>query len=95
MTVPAASSDGGVDLATATLFGESASRAVVSVASSDTGKFLASAKKLGVPARKIGVTGGPAIRIAIEGGGVVIECSVGDAESRWSTGLSKWFGPKD
>jgi len=32
---------------------------------------------------------------AVDTAGVVIECSVGDAEFRWSTGLSKWFGPKD
>jgi phosphoribosylformylglycinamidine synthase len=97
VTVPAASSDGGVDLIAATLFGESASRAVVSVAPDATAALLEASKKWGIPARKIGVTGGPAIRIAVEdaGPGVVIECAVGDAESRWSTGLSKWFGPKD
>ncbi len=95
VTIPAATADGGIDLTVATLFGESASRAIVSVEPAHTGAVLAAAKKLGVPARTIGVTGGSSIRIAIEGAGVVIECSVGDAESRWSTGLSKWFGPKD
>ncbi|TAK17632.1 MAG: hypothetical protein EPO35_02680 [Acidobacteria bacterium] len=67
----------------------------MSVAPADTATLLAAAKKLGVAARKIGVTGGSSIKIAIEGAGVVIECPVTDAESRWSTGLSKWFGPKD
>jgi phosphoribosylformylglycinamidine synthase len=95
VTVPAASSDGGVDLVAATLFGESASRAVVSVAPGDTARLLEAAKALGVPARKIGVTGGSSIAIAIDGKGGVIEVPVSDAETRWSTGLSTWFGPKD
>jgi phosphoribosylformylglycinamidine synthase len=95
VTVPAAASDGGVDLIAATLFGESASRAVVSVAPGDTAAVLAAATTLGVPGKKIGVTGGSAIAIAIDGKGGVIEVSVADAEARWSSGLSKWFGPKD
>jgi len=92
VSVPAASTDGGVDLIAATLFGESASRAVVSVNPSDTAKVLEAARRLGVPAAKIGVTGGRTITIAIDGHGVVIECPVLDAEARWSNGLSKWFG---
>jgi len=60
-----------------------------------TAAFVEASNKKGVPARKIGVTGGSSIRIAVDRAGVVIECPVGDAESRWSTGLSKWFGPKN
>jgi phosphoribosylformylglycinamidine synthase len=95
VTIPVATSDGGVDLTAATLFGESASRAVVSVDPQATAALLEASKKKGVPAKKIGVTGGASIKIAIDQAGVVIECSVADAESRWSTGLSKWFGPKN
>ena len=92
VTVKAASSDGGVDLAAATLFGESASRAVVSVDPANTEKVLSAAARLQVPAGKIGVTGGGDITIAIAGHGVVVQCPVPEAEARWSMGLSKWFG---
>jgi phosphoribosylformylglycinamidine synthase II len=92
VTVPAAAADGGVDLVAATLFGESASRAVISADPADTAKVLEAARRLGVPAAKVGVTGGRDIRIAIADHGVVVECSVLDAEARWSNGLAKWFG---
>ncbi|MEI6246493.1 MAG: AIR synthase-related protein, partial [Acidobacteriota bacterium] len=92
VTVPMASSDGGVDPVAATLFGESASRVVVSVDPAHTASVLAAAARLGVPAMKIGVTGGRDITVAIAGHGVVIQCPVLDAEARWSQGLSKWFG---
>jgi phosphoribosylformylglycinamidine (FGAM) synthase-like enzyme len=92
VTVPPAASDGGVDLVAATLFGESASRAVVSADPADTAHVLAAARRLGVPAAKIGVTGGREISMAIAGQGVAVQCSVLEAEARWSNGLSKWFG---
>jgi len=92
VTVPVASNDGGVDLIAATLFGESASRAVVSVDPANTAKVLEAARRLGVPAVAIGVTGGHDLAISIAGHGVVIQCAVRDAEDRWSRGLSKWFG---
>ena len=92
VTVPPASGDGGVDVVAATVFGESASRAVVSVDPGESAKVMDAARRLGVPATKIGVTGGREIIIAVAGHGVVIQCPVVEAESRWSTGLSKWFG---
>lgn len=92
VTVNAASNDGGVDLVAATLFGESASRVVVSVDPANTENVLSAAARLQVPAVKIGVTGGGDISIAIAGHGVVIQCPVSQAEARWSMGLSKWFG---
>ncbi len=48
----------------AALFGESASRAVVSCRQSDRGELLSLAERSGVPARMIGETGGDRIRIA-------------------------------
>src|SRR5690606_40579746 len=60
--VPVAATDGGVDATTATLFGESASRVVVSVAPDRTAAVLAAAHAAGVPAARIGTTGGGARR---------------------------------
>ncbi|MCC6647688.1 MAG: phosphoribosylformylglycinamidine synthase subunit PurL [Polyangiaceae bacterium] len=84
--VPAAS-DGDVDLVAATLFGESASRAVVSVVPENGEAVLARAATAGVPARRIGRTGGDAIRIAVAGQAVV-DCRVSEAEARWADALS-------
>ncbi len=89
--LPPAAGDGGVDRVAATLFGESASRAVVTTRPSDTAGVLAAAAKHGVPASVIGRTGGDRITIAIAGYGNVIECPVQDAERRWNAGLSQWF----
>jgi phosphoribosylformylglycinamidine synthase len=93
--VPPASSDGGVSLEAATLFGESASRVILSVNPSHTDTVMARARAVGVPAARIGVTGGPAIRITIDGlGGApapAIDCPLDDAEARWGTGLSRWM----
>jgi phosphoribosylformylglycinamidine synthase len=91
VTVPAAAGDGGVDAATAALFGESASRAIVTVAPGHTAEVLAAAERLGVPAKKIGVTGGDAIKIAIDGSPAAIVCPVADAESVWAGALGTWF----
>jgi phosphoribosylformylglycinamidine (FGAM) synthase-like enzyme len=88
--VSSADSDGGVDRIAATLFGESASRVLVSVAASQVDTVLAAAAKAGVPARRIGRTGGANLRIAIDGA-VVIDCSVDEAETRWTMGLTRWL----
>jgi phosphoribosylformylglycinamidine synthase len=88
--VPAAASDGGVDRLAATLFGESATRVLVSVAPERTAEVLAQAKAAGVPAARIGRTGGTAIRIAVDGR-VAIECAASDAEARWSSSLADWL----
>jgi phosphoribosylformylglycinamidine synthase subunit PurL len=75
----------------ATLFGESASRAVVSAASQDIDVLLRKAAGLRVPARVIGRTGGTRIRVLIDGEKSV-EMSVEDAESAWSAALERHAG---
>ena len=82
-----ASSDGGVDLLAATLFGESASRAIVSAAAEDVDAVLDLALAAGVPAQRIGRTGGAVIRIVVDGA-PALECSVAEAEARWSGALA-------
>ena len=90
VTIPAAASDGGVDLNSATLFGESASRVIIAVEPGKTAAVLAAAKTAGVPAARIGQTGGARIRIAI-GDHEAIDVSVSDAEARWTTALANWL----
>ena len=88
VSIGAAASDGGIDRLTATLFGESASRAIVSVTPEHTGAVLAAAAAAGVTAARIGTTGGDAIRIAVDGT-VVVDVPVAVAELRWSTSLPR------
>jgi phosphoribosylformylglycinamidine synthase II len=90
VSVPRAASDGGVDAMAATLFGESASRVIVSVDSDRLEAVLSAARAAGVPAEKIGETGGAMIRIAVDDT-VAIECAVLEAEARWSSGLENWM----
>jgi phosphoribosylformylglycinamidine synthase len=90
VAVASAGSDGGVDRLAATLFGESASRVVVSVASVQLEAVLGAARQAGVPAARIGRTGGSAIRMVVDGQ-VAIECAVAEAEARWSSGLARWL----
>jgi phosphoribosylformylglycinamidine synthase len=74
----------------AALFGESASRAVVSVRPADLDALLGLAAELDLPAAHIGQTGGSQIRIAVAGTSA-IECSVTDAEQAWSSALGRYF----
>jgi len=76
--------------APATLFGESASRAVVSATSENLQKLLQLAAGLGVPARSIGRTGGSRMAIAIDGR-TAIDCPVAEAEEVWSDALGRYF----
>ncbi len=93
VSVPAAASDGGVSREVATLFGETASRVIVSVDPTRTDAVLAGAAEAGLPAAKIGQTGGRWLTVAIEGT-TAIECPLADAEARWTTGVSQWLdGP--
>ena len=85
--VPSAASDGGVDRLAATLFGESASRVLVSVETVRTAQVIEAARKAGVPAAVIGRTGGPAIRITVDQG-AAIDSPVAVAEQRWVSSLS-------
>ena len=61
VTLEPAASDGGVDLVAATLFGESASRVIVSASPDQAQAVIGAAKSAGLAA-KIGRTGGPAIQ---------------------------------
>ena len=77
-------------VAEATLFGESATRVVVSVGGDQVDALLARAREAGVPARTIGTTGGDRIRLRIEGQ-VAIDVGVAEAELAWQTGLEQYF----
>jgi len=74
----------------ATLFGESASRVIVSVSSSGVSNILARAAAAGVPAASIGTVGGSRIRIAI-GGRDVLDEPLAESEQTWSTGVERFF----
>jgi phosphoribosylformylglycinamidine synthase len=70
----------------AALFGESASRVVVSVRPDDVTVVLERAAATEVPARVIGQTGGNLLRMAV-GGQVVTDLQVDEAERIWSTAI--------
>jgi phosphoribosylformylglycinamidine synthase len=74
----------------ATLFGESASRAVISTSGDRAATLLALAAAAGVPAAQIGLVGGDRIRIAVDSRRVVDE-SLADAERIWSSALGDYF----
>ena len=74
----------------ATLFGESASRVVVSVAPDRVDDVLSRAAASGVPARIIGRTGGTALRVEVAGK-TAIDVTVEEAERVWSTAIDKHF----
>jgi phosphoribosylformylglycinamidine synthase len=95
--VGAEASIGGVQVArapaanvAAALFGESASRIVISVVPEDVTRVLERAAGAGVPAAVIGQTGGSQLRIAV-GGAIVIDQSVDDAERLWSGAIERHF----
>jgi phosphoribosylformylglycinamidine synthase II len=74
----------------ATLFGESASRVVVSADPGRADELVRAASVAGVPARPIGVVGGDRIRVAIDGR-VTIDESLSEAERIWSTAIADYF----
>ena len=74
----------------ATLFSESASRVVVSVAREHVGALLDRATARAVPARDIGITGTGRINVSINGQRV-IDIAVSEAESIWDSALGKYF----
>jgi phosphoribosylformylglycinamidine synthase len=84
-----AARDASVNLAAA-LFGESASRIVVSVAPDAVTAVLKRAAQAGVPARVVGRTGGDRIKAAC-GGAIVIDVSLTEAERTWSTAIEQYF----
>jgi phosphoribosylformylglycinamidine synthase len=81
--------DAGLNRAAA-LFGESASRVVVSVAPDRVADVLSRAAASGVPARIIGRTGGTALRVEVAGK-TAIDVTVEEAERVWSTAIDKHF----
>jgi phosphoribosylformylglycinamidine synthase subunit PurL len=72
------------------LFGESASRAVVTVRPSDRAALMQFATELGVSAKLIGKTGGSrlVLRIAAE---TAIDVAVDEAEREWSSAIARYF----
>jgi phosphoribosylformylglycinamidine synthase len=89
--LPASPAGHPFDPAIATLFGESATRAVVTVLPEDRAAVLTMAREAGVPAQVIGRTGGDRIRIAVAGA-EAIECTIAEAERVWSSSLEQRFG---
>jgi phosphoribosylformylglycinamidine synthase len=76
----------------AALFGESASRAIVSTTAGGAATLLALARAAGVPAVQIGTVGGDRLRIGVDGRAVIDE-PLGEAERIWSSALDQYFGP--
>jgi phosphoribosylformylglycinamidine synthase subunit PurL len=74
----------------ATLFGESASRVVVSVSPDRVDQLLAMAAAANLPAARIGVVGGDRIRLSVEGVRVLDE-PLAAAEMIWSTAIEEHF----
>jgi len=73
-----------------TLFGETASRVVASVAESETAELLSRAGDAGVPARVVGRTGGGRFRLSVDGASA-IDCSLAEIEHVWAHGLTRYF----
>jgi phosphoribosylformylglycinamidine synthase len=74
----------------ATLFGESASRAIVTTTPGELRAVLQRAAAAGVPARPVGRTGGSRLQIAIDGRSA-IDTSLAEAEAGWAAGLERYF----
>ena len=87
VNVPRAADLGALSV-NATLFGESASRIVVSVAADRLEDVLSEAAAVDVSLTEIGQTGGDRIRISVDGQ-VAIDTTVGAAEHAWATAIEK------
>ena len=74
----------------AAMFGESASRVVVSIAASRTAELQTCAAEAGVPATIVGRVGGRRIRVAVAGRGE-IDASLSEAERQWSCAIGNYF----
>ena len=76
---------GGVTGRDAALFGESAARVVVAVPGEAVGFVLAACREDGVPARRIGATGGDRFRLVPDGPGAdAIDMSLDEMRAAWS-----------
>jgi phosphoribosylformylglycinamidine synthase II len=74
----------------AALFGESASRVIVSTSVDLVAGVLERAAAAGVPARVVGRTGGNLLRIAV-GGHLAVDLTVDEAERAWASALDRYF----
>jgi phosphoribosylformylglycinamidine synthase II len=74
----------------AALFGESASRVIVSVEPDRVTAVLERAAAARVPARVIGETGGNRLRMSV-GGAIAVDESIEVAERAWSTAIDRYF----
>ncbi len=81
--------DAGVNEAAA-LFGESASRIVVSAAGKSVEHVLEQAAAGGIPAEVIGRTGGRLLRITV-GGRLAVDVPIDEAERAWASTLERHF----
>jgi phosphoribosylformylglycinamidine synthase II len=72
------------------LFGESATRVVLSAAEGQVSEIFERAAASGVPARVVGRTGGNLLRIAVNGK-VAVDLPVGEAERVWRNALERHF----
>jgi phosphoribosylformylglycinamidine synthase len=70
------------------LFSESQSRVVVSAKPQDVASVLAAAGRWGVPAARIGETGGDRLSIEIDGE-VIVDAGLDAVRSAWSEGLTR------
>jgi phosphoribosylformylglycinamidine synthase subunit PurL len=77
----------------AALFGESATRVVISADSAAVNDVLRHAAAARVPARVIGQTGGNRLRVAVDGR-TAIDVSVAEAEQAWSSALERYFAKR-
>jgi phosphoribosylformylglycinamidine synthase len=75
----------------AALFGESASRAIVSVRTEALTEVLTAAAAAHVPARAIGQTGGQRLRIAVAGR-TAVDVAVDEAERAWTSAIPRFLG---
>ena len=76
----------------ATLFSESATRVVVSVAPEREAELMSLATRAHLPARRIGVVTGKRVHIAIDGRTVIDE-PLAEVERTWNTAIERYFEP--
>jgi phosphoribosylformylglycinamidine synthase subunit PurL len=74
----------------AALFGESATRVVLSAAEGYVSQILMRATASGVPARVVGRTGGNLLRIGVNGN-IAVDLLVGEAERAWRKAIERHF----
>jgi phosphoribosylformylglycinamidine synthase subunit PurL len=84
--------DAAINVAAA-LFGESATRALISVVPDNVTAVLERAAAANVPARVIGQTGGNRLRMAVAGQ-IVVDVAVDRAEHTWSTAIEAYLAKR-